>query len=79
MFNTHLRREVVEKVLDAKASSELVSMRLAGKLGICNRTSKVLVRQRDLSFVKGNCITAASSKVMDSSFVLNKFMMDAEV
>ena len=75
----HLAGEEVEAVVDTGASASVVGKRLARKLGIWKRARKVKVRQGDGSSFEGNFVLNASFKVMDSSSVLGKFAIDAEV
>ena len=75
----HLAEEQVEAVVDTGASASVVGKRLARKLGIWKRVRKVKVRQGDGSFVGGNFVVNTSFNVRDSSWVLCKFAMDAEV
>ena len=75
----HLAREEIEAVVDTGASASVVGKRLARKLGIWKRARKVKVRQGDESHLGGNFVVNTTFKVMDSSSVLDKFMMDAEV
>ena len=65
--------------MDTGASASVVRKRLARKLGIWKRARKVKVRQGDGSFLGGNFVVNTTFKVMDSSLVLGKFAMDAEV
>ena len=71
--------EEIEAVVDTGASASVVGQRLARKLGIWKRAKKVKVRQGDGSYLRGNCVANTVFKVMDSSLVLGKFGMDAEV
>ena len=75
----HLTGEEVEAVMDAGASASVVGKHLARKLGIWKRARKVKVRQGDRSYLGGNFVVNMAFKVMDSSSVLGKFAMDAEV
>ena len=75
----HLAGEEVEAVVDTGARASVVERRLACKLGIWKRARKVKVRQGDGNFLGGNFVVNTSFKVMDSSSVLGKFSMDAEV
>ena len=61
------------------ASVSVVGKRLAHKLGIWKRASKVKVKQGDGSSQGGNLVVNTSWKVMDCSSVLSKFAKDAEV
>ena len=79
MIKMHLAGEDVEAVVDTGASASVVGRGLARKLGIWNRASKITVRQGDGSFLGGNFVVNTLFKVMDSSSVLGKFAMDAEV
>ena len=75
----HLAGEEVEAVVDTAASASVVGRRLARKLGMWKRARKVKVRHVDRSLLGGNFVVNTSFKVMDSSSVLGKFAMDAEV
>ena len=75
----HLAGEEVEAVVDTGARASVVGRCLAHKLGIWKIARKVEVRQRDGSFLVGNYVANTSFTVMDSSLVLSKFAMDAEV
>ena len=66
-------------MVDTEASASVVGKRLARKLGIWKRARKIKVRQGDGSYLGGNVVVNTSFKVMDSSLVLGKFAMDAEV
>ena len=65
--------------MDTGASASVVGKRLARKLGIWKRAKKVKVRQGDGRYLGGNFVVNTTFKVMDSSLVLGKFGMDAEV
>ena len=65
--------------MDTGASTSVVGRCLARKLGIWKRARKVKVRQGDGSLLGGNFVVNTSFKVMDSSLVLGKFAIDAEV
>ena len=69
----------MEAVVDTGASASVVGKRLARKLGIWRRARKIKVRQGDRSSLGGNFVVYTSFKVMDSSSVLGKFAIDAEV
>ena len=69
----------MEAVVDTGASASVVGQRLACKLGIWKRARKIKVRQGDRSSLGGNFVVNTSFKVMDSSSVLGKFAMYAEV
>ena len=71
--------EEVEAVVDTGASASVVGKRLAHKLRIWKRVRKVKVRQGDGSFVEGNFVVNTTFNVIDSSSILGKFVMDAEV
>ena len=71
--------EQVEAVVDTGASASVVGKRLAHKLGIWKRIRKVKVMQGDGSHLGGNFVVNTTFKVRDSSTVLGKFAMDAEV
>ena len=75
----HLIGQEVEAVVDTRASASVVGKRLARKLGIWNRAKKVQVRQGDGSSLVANFVANTTFKVMDSSSILDKFAMDAEV
>ena len=75
----YLAGEEVKAVVDTGASASVVGKRLARKLGIWKRAKKVKVRQGDGSSLVGNFVVNATFKVMDSSSILGKFAMDAEV
>ena len=75
----HLAGEEVEAVVDTGARASVVGRRLARKLRIWKRAMKIKVRQGDGSFLGGNLVVNTLLKVMDSSSVLGKFAMDAEV
>ena len=75
----HLAEEQVEAVVDKGASASVVEKRLARKLRIWKRARKIKVRQGDGSSLGGNFVVNTTFKVMDSSSVLGKFAMDAEV
>ena len=57
----------------------VVGKHLACKLGIWKMAKKVKVKQGDGSSLGGNFVVNARYKVMDSSLILGKFAMDAEV
>ena len=75
----HLAGEVVEAIVDPEASASVVGNRLVCKLGIWKRTRKVKLRQGDGSHLGGNLVVNTIFKVTDSSSVLGRFAMDAEV
>ena len=75
----YLAGEEVKAVVDTGASASVVGKRLARKLEIWKRTIKVKVRQPDGSSLGGNFVVNTTCKVMDSSSILGKFAMDAEV
>ena len=75
----HLAGEEIEAVVDTGASASIAGKCLARKLGIWKRVKKVGLRQGDGSHLGGNFVVNTRFKVMDSSLVLVKFMMDAEV
>ena len=75
----HLAGEEIEAVVDTGASASVVGKCLACKLEIWKRGRKVKARQRDRSLLGGNFVVNTSLKVMDSSSVLGKFIMEAEV
>ena len=75
----HLAGEEVEAVVDTGASASVVGKCQTRKLGISKKVRKVKVRQRDRSCLAGNFVVNALFQVMDSSLVLGKFAMDAEV
>ena len=79
MVKLHLAGEEVEAVADTGPSASVMGKHLAPKFGIWKRASKVKVRQKDGSSLKGNLVVNTIFKVMDSSSVLGKFVMDAEV
>jgi len=65
--------------VDCGASAPVIGMRLARKLGIWKRARKVKVRKGDGSSLDGKFVANASFKAYDSSSVLCKFPLDAEV
>ena len=65
--------------MDTAASASVVGKRLARKLWIWKRATKVKVRQGDRSSLGGNFVVNTTFKVMYSSSTLSKFDMDAEV
>ena len=69
----------MEAVADTEGSASVVGKCLACKLGIWKRARKVKVRQRDGSHLGGNFVVYTTFKLLDSSSVLGKFAMDAEV
>ena len=71
--------EEIEAVVDTGASASVVGKRLAPKLGNRKRVRKVKVREEDGSCLGGNFVLNTMFKIMDSSSVLGKFAMDAEV
>ena len=75
----HLASKEVEAVVDTGASASAVGKRLVYKWEIWKRLRKVNVRYEDVGFLVGNCVVNTLFKVMDSSSVLYKFEMDAEV
>ena len=75
----HLAGEDIEAVVDTGASTSVVGKHLARKLGIWKIARKVKVRYRDGSSLVANFVGNTTFKVMDSSSVLGKFAMDAEV
>ena len=75
----NLAGEEVEPVMHTGASVSVVGKRLAWKLGIWKTTSKVKVRQRDRSTLGGNFGMNIKIKVMDSSSVVGKFRIDANI
>ena len=75
----HLIGEEIEAVVDTGGSASVVGKRLACKLGIWKRARKVKVKQGDGSSLGGNFVVNTTFKVMDSSSILGKFAMDAEV
>ena len=79
MVKLHLAKEDVEGVVDTEASALVVEKRLARKLRIWKRARKIHVRQGDGSSSRGNFVVNTTIKVMDSSSVLGKFAVDAEV
>ena len=79
MVKLHVAEEEIEAVVDTRASASVVGKRLAFKLEIWKRVREVKVRQREGSQLGGNFVVNTTFKVMDSSLVLSKFAMDAEV
>ena len=75
----HLAGEQVEAFVDAGASAAVVGKRLERKLGIWKRARKVKVGYGDGSSLGGNFVVNTTFQVMDSSLVLGKFAIDAEV
>ena len=75
----HLAGDEVEAVEDTGASASVVGKHLVRKLGIWKRARIVKVRQVDGSHLEGNFVVNTTFKVMDSSSILGKFAMDAEV
>ena len=75
----HLAGEEVEVVVDTKANTSILRKCLVRKLGIWKRAKKVKVRPGDECSLEGKFVVNTSYKVMDSSSVLGKFTMDAEV
>ena len=71
--------EQVETVVDTGASASVVGKRLVYKLGIWKRVKKVKFREGDRSLLGGNCLVITTLKVIESSLVLDKFALDAEV
>ena len=71
--------EEVEAVVDTEASASVVGKCLAYKLGIWKRARKVTVKEEDRSILVGNFVVTTSFQAIDSSLVLNKFAIDAEV
>ena len=65
--------------MDTGATASVVGKRLARKLGIWKIARKVKVRQGDGNHLGGNFVVNTTCKVIDSSSVLGKFAMDAEV
>ena len=65
--------------MDCGASAPVIGMRLARKLGIWKRARKVKVRQGDGSSLDGKFVANASFKAYNSSSVLCRFPLDAEV
>ena len=67
--------------MDSAASAAVVVKRLACRMGIWKRASKISVKQGDGSFlIGGNFIVNSSFKVFDSSHaLLGKFSLYAEV
>ena len=79
MVKLHVAGDEIEAVVDTRASASVVGKRLAFKLEIWKRVREVKVRQREGSQLGGNFVVNTTFKVMDSSSVLGKFGMDAEV
>ena len=75
----HLAKEQVEAVVHTRASTSVVGKRLACKLGIWKRVRTVKVRQEDGSFLGRDFVIDTIFKVIDSSLVLYKFAVNAEV
>ena len=75
----HLAGEEIEAVVDTEASASVVGKHLAYTLEIWKRARKVKARQGDGSWLEGNFVVNTTFKAMDSSSVLGKFAMDAEV
>ena len=74
-----LVEEEMGAVVDTGASASVVGKPLACKLGIWKSAKKVKVKQGDGSYLGGNFVVNTTFKVMDSSSVLEKFPIDAEV
>ena len=75
----HITGEELEAVVDIAASASVVGKSLAPKLGIRKRVRKIKVRQGDGSFLKANFVVNTLLKVMNSSSLLGKFAINAEV
>ena len=65
--------------MDTGASASVVGKYLAYKLGIWKRVRKVKVRQGDESSLGGHFVVNTSFKIIDSSWILDKFGIDAKV
>ena len=65
--------------MNTGASASIVGERLAPKLGIWKIARQVKASQGDGNHLRGNFVVNGTFKVMDSSLVLDKFAMDAEV
>ena len=68
----------MEEVIDTGASASVLGKRLARKLGIWQRSTKVKVRQGDGSYLGGYFVVNTLFQAMDSSSVLGKFGLDAD-
>ena len=79
MVHMHLAGEEIVAVVDTGASASVGGKRLARKLGIWKRAKKVKVRQGDAGYLGEHFVVNTVFKAMDSSSVLGKFGMDAEV
>ena len=75
----YLGGEAVEADVDTEASASVLGKRLACKFRILKRERKVKVRHRYRSSLEGNYVVNTSFKLMDSSFILDKFAMHAQV
>ena len=69
----------MQAIVDYGASAPVIGMHLARKLGIWKRARKVKVKQGDGSSLDGKFVANASFKAYDSSSVLCRFLLDAEV
>ena len=75
----HIAGEEVTAIVDSGASVLVIEKRLAWKVGIWKRANKVKVKQEDGSNLEGNFMVNTSVILRDSSLVLGKVSMDAEV
>jgi len=75
----YIAEEEVEAVVDSGTSSPIVLNGLAYKLGICNSGRKIKVRQGDGRSLAGNFVGNTGFRILDSSSVVGKFLIDAEI
>ena len=69
----------MEVVVDTGASALVIGRRLAVKLGVWKKVRKVKMKQKDGSSLVRKYVINTSFGVYDSSSVLVKFVIDAEV
>ena len=77
--NLHLVGEEVEAVVNTRASASVVGKCLVCKFGIGKRARKFKVKQKDGCLLEGNFVVNTIFKVKDSSLVLGKLGMNADV
>ena len=71
--------EAVEAVVDSRASASVVGKHQVCELVVWKRARKVKIRQEDESLLGENYIVNTTYKIMHSSLLFSKFVIDAEV